>query len=488
MPSGPAVTAASVESALSSTFVVTTHGTSSSSSAYVPAAALHEAPDNGVTKTLTYEPKGRQVTAEDSKADGTKDDVSHVGPAVHRNFASNPEKGSCHFQTSDVGAQEMKCSSDNNKQQSLGEMPLNLDSKDITSNIVDDKEDEEKAGLADEESGGSSEGMEEETRITLDSEVSCVKHKVKCGEDDSTKCGLLNNEVVVRVPAELPKRQTCSIIHNDGKGGEIIHPPPQSVATSSQIPSVSSESTNTSADAPRSDHSENDLDSILEVPVPDMHAGTEGVGCLSPEKVADNDDVRKSDRSTHTSLVHCSDDDGNSMSSKREVGGVTKLSMKPNSSSALKRRYDSISKTDDLNSHNSSLPMIKTCFDGVDDDATRKTKSQDVSSMSDFLDLKLRIYSECAKVYRGQCPTRRFAEYWERLCVYISSSLSVLPSDPCSRMRSLEGSGGIDEALETFLCSKKLKRLHNKLIFGEAKYYSWMLLKLSSNIAKIISF
>jgi len=154
----------------------------------------------------------------------------------------------------------------------------------------------------------------------------------------------------------------------------------------------------------------------------------------------------------------------------------------------LKRRYDSISKTDDLKSHNSSLPMIKTCFDGVDDDATRKTKSQDVSSMSDFLDLKLRIYSECAKVYRGQCPTRRFAEYWERLCVYISSSLSVLPSDPCSRMRSLEGSGGIDEALETFLCSKKLKRLHNKLIFGEAKYYSWMLLKLSSNIAKIISF
>jgi len=471
MPSGPAVTAASVESALSSTFVVATHGTSSSSSAYVPAAALHEAPDNDVTNTLTYEPKGRQVTAEDSKADGTKDDVSHVVAAVHPNFASNPEKGTCHFQTSDVATQEIRgrqCSSKNLKTQSPDEVPLNLDSTDNTSNIVDNKEDDEKAGLGDEESDGSSEGMEEETRITLDSEVSCVRNKVEGGEDDSTKGGLHNNKVVVRIPAELPKRQTCSIIHNGGKGGEIIHPPPQSVGTSSQIPSVSSESTNTSADAPRSDHSENDLDSVLEVPVPDMHAGTEGVGCLSPEKVADNDDVRKDDHSTHNSLVHCSDDDGNSMSSKREVDGVTKLSMKPNSSSALKRRYDSISKTSDVESHNSSLPMIESCFGEVDDDAKRKTKSQDVSSISDFLDLKLRIYSECAKVYRGQCATRRFAEYWERLCVYISSSLSVFPSDPSSKMRSLEGSGGIDEVLETFLCSKKLKRLHNKLVFGEA--------------------
>ena len=73
--------------------------------------------------------------------------------------------------------------------------------------------------------------------------------------------------------------------------------------------------------------------------------------------------------------------------------------------------------------------------------------------------LKMALYLESTRINRGAANERAFASYWESLERYIT-----LGSHVGNGNRS---SSGLEEMLNSFLTTKKLKYLHNKLILGE---------------------
>ena len=84
-----------------------------------------------------------------------------------------------------------------------------------------------------------------------------------------------------------------------------------------------------------------------------------------------------------------------------------------------------------------------------------------------FTEVKLEIYRECLRIYRGKGPERRFAKYWEQLGLYTSSAISLMPNIH-SRLRSVSGVGSIDDFLNSFLISRRLRQLHNTLVLGKS--------------------
>ena len=82
--------------------------------------------------------------------------------------------------------------------------------------------------------------------------------------------------------------------------------------------------------------------------------------------------------------------------------------------------------------------------------------------------LKMALFLEASKVHRGKRAEHIFAKYWQTLGEYITIGLnkgfirvrSDLSSSSCA---------GIEAILRSFLKTRKMKRLHNKLILGKTR-------------------
>ena len=70
--------------------------------------------------------------------------------------------------------------------------------------------------------------------------------------------------------------------------------------------------------------------------------------------------------------------------------------------------------------------------------------------------LKMALYLEASKAHRGNGAERMFSNYWETLEKYITRQ----------RVRSDSG-GGVEATLKHFLITRKMKRIHNKLVLGK---------------------
>jgi hypothetical protein len=73
-----------------------------------------------------------------------------------------------------------------------------------------------------------------------------------------------------------------------------------------------------------------------------------------------------------------------------------------------------------------------------------------------FDQIKARIYFIGCNVHRGKGAERIFANYWSSLSLYLSTKTSAASSRKCR------------DAFGEFLTTRKLRRLHNILIFGKA--------------------
>jgi hypothetical protein len=92
------------------------------------------------------------------------------------------------------------------------------------------------------------------------------------------------------------------------------------------------------------------------------------------------------------------------------------------------------------------------------------TQAREAHSVSQF---KMALFLEASKVHRGQGAEHMFAKYWETLGEYITFG-----SNTClMRVRLVLSSSraGIETILRSFLKTKKMKRLHNKLILGKPR-------------------
>ena len=75
---------------------------------------------------------------------------------------------------------------------------------------------------------------------------------------------------------------------------------------------------------------------------------------------------------------------------------------------------------------------------------------------------KLKLYLEAMKVHGNQGGDRKFSDYWEALCRYLSTGDNV-------RSDSDEGTQGVDAILNAFLKTKKLRKLHNIYVMAVMK-------------------
>lgn len=82
--------------------------------------------------------------------------------------------------------------------------------------------------------------------------------------------------------------------------------------------------------------------------------------------------------------------------------------------------------------------------------------------------LKMALFLETSKAHRGNGPERIFSEYWESLGEYITlgsnKGLKVVRSGLNSSC------AGIEAILQSFLKTRKMKRLHNKLVLGKPRF------------------
>ena len=94
--------------------------------------------------------------------------------------------------------------------------------------------------------------------------------------------------------------------------------------------------------------------------------------------------------------------------------------------------------------------------------ASSRTASRVVQpGFTDFESTKIRLYDLASKVYRGEGPEQRFATYWEALSRFVSSRRRA--SAHCSEL-DLKG---VHEVLDSFLATKQMRKLHNRLIMGK---------------------
>ena len=80
--------------------------------------------------------------------------------------------------------------------------------------------------------------------------------------------------------------------------------------------------------------------------------------------------------------------------------------------------------------------------------------------------IKMALFLEASSVHRGNGVERMFSKYWETLGEYIT--LDFLTKAPTRVMSGTRSSrAGIDSTLRSFLRTRKMKRLHNKLVLGK---------------------
>jgi hypothetical protein len=80
----------------------------------------------------------------------------------------------------------------------------------------------------------------------------------------------------------------------------------------------------------------------------------------------------------------------------------------------------------------------------------------------DVEDVKIRLYDIGSRVHRGKSPERRFAAYWEALSCFVSFRLQR-----GGRSTSQSTFDGVRKVLDSFLKTKRMRRLHNLLIMGK---------------------
>ncbi|KAL3816484.1 hypothetical protein ACHAXA_005840 [Cyclostephanos tholiformis] len=78
--------------------------------------------------------------------------------------------------------------------------------------------------------------------------------------------------------------------------------------------------------------------------------------------------------------------------------------------------------------------------------------------------LKMALFLEASNVHRGNCAERMFSEYWETIGEYITLGSRKGPARLMSDQRASRT--GIESTLRSFLRTRKMKRLHNKLVLA----------------------
>ena len=81
--------------------------------------------------------------------------------------------------------------------------------------------------------------------------------------------------------------------------------------------------------------------------------------------------------------------------------------------------------------------------------------------------IKMNLYLEGRKAHRGNGPERQFADYWDALARNIA--IGLRGKDKSKRWSNDEACNGIEYCLDSFLVTKKMKRLHNELILAIMK-------------------
>jgi hypothetical protein len=126
-------------------------------------------------------------------------------------------------------------------------------------------------------------------------------------------------------------------------------------------------------------------------------------------------------------------------------------------------KLDQISK--DMDSDNNIGSLTELCHDTKNESLITKNAEIDRIRISEANTdrLKIAIYMEAANVYRGRGVEKRFADYLDGLGRYLSLDTSV-------RSNCDVATNGINNVLQVFLTTKKLRKLHNlyvKALMGQ---------------------
>lgn len=71
--------------------------------------------------------------------------------------------------------------------------------------------------------------------------------------------------------------------------------------------------------------------------------------------------------------------------------------------------------------------------------------------------MKLNLYMEAMKVHRGESGERLFADYWDTLGRFLAQGNSARSDDNSA-------TNGVEAVIATFLCTRKLRKLHNSYV------------------------
>ena len=103
----------------------------------------------------------------------------------------------------------------------------------------------------------------------------------------------------------------------------------------------------------------------------------------------------------------------------------------------------------------------------VEEEQEKELESVDYAPGPCLETIKMNLYLEGCKAHRGNGPERQFAGYWDALARNIA--IGLRGKDRSKRWSNDEACNGIEYCLDSFLITKKLKRLHNELILAIMK-------------------
>jgi hypothetical protein len=112
-------------------------------------------------------------------------------------------------------------------------------------------------------------------------------------------------------------------------------------------------------------------------------------------------------------------------------------------------------------SNNSQSPQSTVLMSIHFPETTRARETHSVGK------IKMALFLEASNVHRGNGAERMFSKYWETIGEYITLGSKKVPTRVMPGLRSSRA--GIESILRSFLRTRKMKRLHNKLILGKPR-------------------
>lgn len=94
--------------------------------------------------------------------------------------------------------------------------------------------------------------------------------------------------------------------------------------------------------------------------------------------------------------------------------------------------------------------------------SNRKALREALPECNDIEGIKARLFGLACSVHRGSGPERRFSVYWEALSKFLS--FQVLSGALSGDQSNI---AGIQAELNSFLATKKMRKLHNRLVMGK---------------------